>query len=589
MPHKSLLVAGRFEQHATVVADLFRKRLAVASETKAAEALDDEQVKNLTGGDRLKGRRMREDPWEFWPTHTLIMFSNHKPAVHGRDEGIWRRLRLVPWEVTIPEDERDEHLAVKLAGRGRPASCGGSSTAPCRFHSAKGSTHPPRCAAQPTSTAPTRTSSVGSSPTCSTSTPPHTWCYSIDIKNELDDWCAEQGIDGATADERDRSNPASKRAPETAAANRSTESGQQSGTASLSPKTRPKRRDLHFCHPCHPLRIRFRNTHTREGNPRWVAGVAAPNRQQTPQERHMTVHHRDDRVTVHHGDALDVLSEMPGSSVDAVITDPPYALSFRGNDWDAMHPNPLIWRQCLRVLQPGAPLISFGGARTWHRLACDIEDAGLEIRGSIAWLFSDGLAKSKNSLKPAHNPIIWARKPGPIIPLDIDATRNSSGRWPTDVVLDEHAAAALDTGDGTSQGGRLDRGGLQGAGPRGNHVYGAETKDRGPWTPYGDSGGASRFFPTFKYQGKAPARERPVVNGVRHSTVKPLELMRWLVRLVTPLSGGGVVLDPFAGSGTTAEASSAGEPPVHRDRTRGAILTADFERVARAGLQVRRK
>jgi putative DNA primase/helicase len=115
VPHKSLLVAQRHEQHATVVARLFRKRLAVASETKAADVLDDEQVKNLTGGDRLSGRRMREDPWEFQPTHTLVMFSNHKPAIHGRDEGIWRRLRLVPWEVTIPEDERDPDLADKLA------------------------------------------------------------------------------------------------------------------------------------------------------------------------------------------------------------------------------------------------------------------------------------------------------------------------------------------------------------------------------------------------------------------------------------------------------------------------------------------
>jgi putative DNA primase/helicase len=114
VPHKSLLVAQKHEQHGTVVANLFRKRLAVASETSAADVLDDEQVKNLTGGDRLSGRRMREDPWEFQPTHTLVMFSNHKPAIKGRDEGIWRRLRLVPWEVTIPEDERDEDLAAKL-------------------------------------------------------------------------------------------------------------------------------------------------------------------------------------------------------------------------------------------------------------------------------------------------------------------------------------------------------------------------------------------------------------------------------------------------------------------------------------------
>jgi putative DNA primase/helicase len=126
VPHKSLLVAQRHEQHATVVANLFRKRLAVASETKAADVLDDEQVKNLTGGDRLSGRRMREDPWEFQPTHTLVMFSNHKPSVRGRDEGIWRRLRLVPWEVTIPEDERDPNLSAKLAAEASP----GSSRAP---------------------------------------------------------------------------------------------------------------------------------------------------------------------------------------------------------------------------------------------------------------------------------------------------------------------------------------------------------------------------------------------------------------------------------------------------------------------------
>jgi DNA modification methylase len=70
---------------------------------------------------------------------------------------------------------------------------------------------------------------------------------------------------------------------------------------------------------------------------------------------------------------------------------------------------------------------------------------------------------------------------------------------------------------------------------------------------YGDTGGASRFFPTFRYQAKAPAKERPKVNGVAHNTVKPLGLMRWLVRLVVPPDG--LVLDPFAGSGTTVEAA----------------------------------
>jgi len=115
VPHKSLLVTQRHEQHETIKADLFRARLALAAETKAADALDDEQIKAITGGDRQRARRMREDPWFFWPTHTLVMFSNHRPRVQGQDEGIWRRLRLVPWDVVIPEGERDRDLGDKLA------------------------------------------------------------------------------------------------------------------------------------------------------------------------------------------------------------------------------------------------------------------------------------------------------------------------------------------------------------------------------------------------------------------------------------------------------------------------------------------
>jgi putative DNA primase/helicase len=114
VPHKSLLVTARHEQHETIKADLFRARLAVASETRARDVLDDEQVKAITGGDRQRARRMREDPWYFDPTHTLVTFSNHRPRVQGRDEGIWRRLRLVPWDVAIPEGERDRALADKL-------------------------------------------------------------------------------------------------------------------------------------------------------------------------------------------------------------------------------------------------------------------------------------------------------------------------------------------------------------------------------------------------------------------------------------------------------------------------------------------
>jgi site-specific DNA-methyltransferase (adenine-specific) len=202
------------------------------------------------------------------------------------------------------------------------------------------------------------------------------------------------------------------------------------------------------------------------------------------------------------------------------------------------------------------------------------------------------------ALKPAHEPIVVARKPvvGTVAgnvqahgtgALNIDATRvgdggggtrctnrdgagrcrghqnagrstsgetvhgpnTAAGRWPPNVVLDEAAAAELDRQSGSLTSGRLDRSGITAE----NGIYGARPKGlTGIYEQ--DSGGASRFFPTFRYEGKAPAHERPRVNGVSHATVKPLALMRWLVRLVTP--PGGLILDPFAGSGTTAEAAA---------------------------------
>ncbi|MBA3286822.1 MAG: hypothetical protein H0U21_02180 [Acidimicrobiia bacterium] len=115
IPHKSLLVAGRHEGHPTHVASLFRARMLVAPETSQDDRLDEEQVKNLTGGDTLRARRMREDEWSFEPSWTAFMHTNHRPRVRGIDEGIWRRVRLISWDVTIPASERDEHLASKLA------------------------------------------------------------------------------------------------------------------------------------------------------------------------------------------------------------------------------------------------------------------------------------------------------------------------------------------------------------------------------------------------------------------------------------------------------------------------------------------
>lgn len=318
-----------------------------------------------------------------------------------------------------------------------------------------------------------------------------------------------------------------------------------------------------------------------------------------------TPYYENKNVTLWHGDCLDVLRTLPDNSVDAVVTDPPYSLSFMGKGWDKFR-DVMTFQQwceawsveCLRVLKPGGHLLAFGGTRTWHRLACAIEDAGFEIRDSIAWLTGQGFPKSTNALKPAFSPIVVGRKPliGTVSQnvlthgtgaLNIDGCRVASndtpegrtrhgggivgngssyelpdirptspaGRWPANVVLDGSQADALDAQTGILTGGRM---------PAGTQKNGKAPGIYGEWKPElslnstpGDSGGASRFFPTFRYEAKAPTSERPRIqreDGTweAHPTVKPLNLMRWLVRLVTP--PGGTVLDPFAGSGTTAEA-----------------------------------
>lgn len=117
---------------------------------------------------------------------------------------------------------------------------------------------------------------------------------------------------------------------------------------------------------------------------------------------------------------------------------------------------------------------------------------------------------------------------------------SSKGRWPTNVLLDGNQADVLDSAAGKQ------------TAKRGTSTLGDFNGRPESVTGHSDTGGASRFFPTFHYEAKAPTSERPSVDGVQHPTVKPLDLMRWLVRLVTPPNG--VVLEPFAGSGTTIEA-----------------------------------
>ncbi|MGE3807287.1 MAG: phage/plasmid primase, P4 family [Gemmataceae bacterium] len=109
-----LLMVKHGESHPTERADLFGKRLVCTIETEEGKRLNESLMKQLTGSDRIRARRMREDFWEFVPTHKLWLAANHKPVIRGQDYAVWRRIRLVPYTVTIPPEERDKHLAEKL-------------------------------------------------------------------------------------------------------------------------------------------------------------------------------------------------------------------------------------------------------------------------------------------------------------------------------------------------------------------------------------------------------------------------------------------------------------------------------------------
>ena len=249
------------------------------------------------------------------------------------------------------------------------------------------------------------------------------------------------------------------------------------------------------------------------------------------------------------GDSLHVLPTLDAESVDAIVCDPPYGLSFMGKEWDHGVPGEAFWREALRVAKPGAHLLAFGGSRTYHRLAVAIEDAGWEVRDCLSWLYGSGFPKSHNldgdwqgwgtALKPAWEPIIVARKPlvGNVAAnvaqygtgaLNVDATRIgtdggttrseqapypkkhdgtedrsgswartghkieplAAGRWPANVVLDEDAAAMLDAQTGTlTSGGYPPEGGMRSQ----VSAYGKPTA-RGVQVFGANSGGASRFF-----------------------------------------------------------------------------------------------
>jgi site-specific DNA-methyltransferase (adenine-specific) len=299
-----------------------------------------------------------------------------------------------------------------------------------------------------------------------------------------------------------------------------------------------------------------------------------------------------------HGDCLEQIKTFKDNSIDSIVTDPPYGLSFMGKKWDYDVPSVDVWKECLRVLKPGGHLLSFSGSRTYHRMAVRIEDAGFEIRDQIMWVYGSGFPKSHNlgegwgtALKPAHEPIVMARKPfkGNVAQnvlewgtggLNIDESRigDKNGRWPANIMFDEEAGQVLDEQSGISKGnkpGSIRKG-------TSNFLSNFET-EQSERTGYNDLGGASRFF----YCPKASKKDRDeglndfpdydkyadtssdthsfshmvkegkqVLVKNNHPTVKPTELMLYLIKLVTPK--GGTVLEPFMGSGSTGKAAIRG-------------------------------
>lgn len=137
------------------------------------------------------------------------------------------------------------------------------------------------------------------------------------------------------------------------------------------------------------------------------------------------------RVTLHSGDCLDILPTLAECSIDSCVTDPPYGLSFMGRNWDHGVPGAPFWREVYRVLKPGAHLVAFGGSRTYHRMACAIEDAGFEIRDSLMWIYGTGFPKSHDVSKGidkaagAKREILKTRK----VAVGFDVDRQGGGGW----------------------------------------------------------------------------------------------------------------------------------------------------------------
>lgn len=323
----------------------------------------------------------------------------------------------------------------------------------------------------------------------------------------------------------------------------------------------------------------------------------------------MKLYSENDSYKIYNGDMLDMLQVIEPESIDAIVCDPPYELGFMNKSWDStgIAFKKETWQNCFEVLKPGGYLLAFGGSRTYHRIACAIEDAGFEIRDCVMYLYGCGFSKSYNiglaidkkngvsqnywqgwgtCLKPAYEPVIVARKPfkGSVVDniikyrvggINIDGCKignekrtqfsgKSNGR-----IYSEYSQknAHFET--------------VEGRFPANVITDGSEEVAKGmpntTSTPIAEES-AMRYFYSAKAskkdrdEGLDAFEERKTTDGcIRanvetarkfgansalrkniHPTCKPTELMQYLVRLVSPK--GATILDPFMGSGSTGKA-----------------------------------
>lgn len=313
------------------------------------------------------------------------------------------------------------------------------------------------------------------------------------------------------------------------------------------------------------------------------------------------------KYTLIHGDCLEEMRKMPDCSIDFIVTDPPYMIDFMGKKFDKFNNNPAanpdLWAEALRICKPGSMLAAFGGDRTHHHLMIALEQAGWEIRTCIYWLYGSGFPKSHNfgkqlnedwhgygtALKPAAEICVLAMKPldgtfaqnaekWGVAGINIDDSRiltkdrwkqqcqdirnnallgkkgrmdrisqiHEKGRWPANIILDEEAAQQLDQQAGITasrffycaKASKSERNvGLEG-------MPFLEKSNGNKWT--------DQDYRVIK--GERPISAQSVRRQNHHPTVKPIALMKYILKLLAPLNDP-IVLDPFLGSGTTCLAA----------------------------------